>query len=55
MISDKTQETLADIFANSERPDKISFRIDRTENRLVVEYEDIDEEWINELLSDTKQ
>ncbi len=43
MITKEQQETLADIFANSERPDKMRLWVDWTTNSVVVHYYDLDE------------
>ena len=40
---------LADIFCNTERLDKVSVTLSETTRNLVVEYEDLDDEWFKEL------
>ncbi len=52
MITKEQQETLADIFANSERPDKMRLWVDWTTNSVVVHYYDLDEQWLSELAPD---
>lgn len=49
MITPEQQAILADIFANSERPDKITVRLDPVSRTVTVVYEDLDEEWFKEL------
>jgi hypothetical protein len=40
---------LADVFSNTERPDKISVTLAKTTRDLIVEYRDLDDEWFKEL------
>ena len=49
MITPKQQQVLADIFGNTERLDKITVRMDPVSRTVTVVYEDMDEEWFNEL------
>lgn len=48
-INKETQEILADIFENSERPDKIYLTVDATSKTITVVYENLDEEWFKEI------
>lgn len=49
MINADQLWTLADIFSNTERLDKVSVTLSETTRNLVVEYEDLDDEWFKEL------
>lgn len=49
MITKEQQETLADIFANSERPDKMTIERDPISRTVTITYEDMDEQWFEEL------
>jgi hypothetical protein len=51
--NEEAQEVLADIFCNSERPDKmtVEFKINGSSNSFSVVYEDTDEEWFKELVA----
>lgn len=53
-VNQDTQEILADIFANSERPDKMWIHCDKTTRSIVITYSNIDEQWLNELLESIK-
>jgi len=44
------QEVLADIFTNSERPDKMSITLEPASRTVKVTYEGMDEEWFKELV-----
>lgn len=44
-------EVLADIFANTERADKIGIVLDPVSRTVTVSYEDLDDEWFRELVS----
>lgn len=50
MISKQQLDVLADIFSNTERPDKISVRVDPASRKVVIEYDGLDEEWFKELI-----
>ena len=50
MITDKQHELLKDIIGNTERPDKINVRLDPVSRTMVIEYEDMDDEWFMEML-----
>ena len=49
-VNEDVQEILADIFANSERPDKMKISMNKSTRSITVTYEDLDDEWFNELL-----
>jgi hypothetical protein len=49
MITQEQQELLAEIFSESERPDKMKLLFDRSSKSFAVIYEDLDEEWFGEL------
>lgn len=49
-INEDIQEILADIFENSERPDKITIECDKSSHSITIVYEDLDEEWFKELV-----
>jgi len=49
-VNEAMQEILADIFTNSERPDKMKISVDKETNSITVIYEDLDEEWLKELI-----
>jgi hypothetical protein len=49
MITDDQLALLADIFGNTERPDKISLRLDPGSRSITVVYEDLDDEWFREM------
>jgi hypothetical protein len=49
MITKEQQETLVDIFTNSDRSDKMSIEFDTFSRTVTIRYEDIDGEWFNEL------
>lgn len=49
MITKEQQETLADIFANSERPDKMSIEFDAASRDITIRYENLDWQWFAEL------
>jgi hypothetical protein len=51
MISEEQHELLEDIFCNSERHDKMRVRLDPGSRSLVVEYDDLDDEWFKEMLA----
>ena len=42
-------EILADIFENTERPDKIAVAIDRISRDITIVYQDLDDSWFKEL------
>ncbi len=46
---------LADIFSNTERPDKITVTLDYSSHSIKVEYDDLDEEWSKELRDAAKE
>jgi hypothetical protein len=50
MITQEQQELLAEIFTESQRPDKMNLRFDRCSNSVTVTYEDLDEQWFHELI-----
>lgn len=45
----EAQAILADVFQNSDRPDKITISLDRVSHSVTVTYADMDEEWFAEL------
>jgi len=49
-VNSSIQNCLADIFENSERPDKMSISLDKVSRSITVTYEDLDDEWFGELL-----
>ena len=49
MATKEMQEVLADIFENSERPDKIRITVNTETKNLTVVYENLDEEWFREI------
>lgn len=49
MITSAQQAVLADIFANSERPDKMTLELDPVSRTVRIVYEDLDDEWFKEL------
>ena len=49
MISKEQHEILADIFNNSERPDKMTLRLDPISRTMFIEYSDLDFDWFREL------
>lgn len=49
-VNSDIQEILAEIFSESERPDKMKIELDPVTRRLIVVYEDIDNEWYNDLI-----
>lgn len=51
MITDAQHELLKDIINNTERPDKITLRLDPVSRTMAVEYDDLDDEWFREMLS----
>lgn len=51
MINKAQLEMLAEIFADTERTDKITLRIDHIGCNITVEYEDLDHEWFLELVA----
>ena len=48
-INEDTQEILADIFENIERPDKIRISLEKDARTMTVVYEHLDCEWFKEL------
>lgn len=48
-ITKDQQEILAEIFSESERPDKMSITLN-TDRSVVIVYDDLDDEWFNDLL-----
>ena len=48
-VNEDVQEILADIFENSERPDKMKISLDTDTNSITIIYEDLDDEWFKEL------
>lgn len=50
MITDSQHELLKDIINNTERPDKMTVRLDPESTTMVIEYDDIDHEWFMEML-----
>jgi len=52
MITTAQHENLKDIINNTDRPDKISISLDMTTKTMTVIYEDMDEEWFNEVLNE---
>ena len=49
-VNEDVQEILADIFTNSERPDKMKISVDKSTRSITVIYEDLDDEWLKELI-----
>lgn len=45
MITKDQQEILAEIFTESERPDKMDITFDAFTKTVTITYEDLDEEW----------
>lgn len=50
MITDEQHELLKDIIGNTERPDKLTVRLDHVSRTMIVEYEDMDDEWFKEMM-----
>ena len=50
MITDAQHELLKDIINSTERPDKITVRLDPVSRTMAVEYGDLDDEWFREML-----
>lgn len=50
MITEDQHELLKDIIDNTERPDKLTVRLDPASRTMVVEYEDMEDEWFREML-----
>lgn len=50
MITDAQHELLKDIINNTERPDKITVRLDPVSRTMTVEYDDLDDEWFRVFL-----
>lgn len=50
MTTQQQLDILADIFGHTERPDKVTVRLDQVARTLTVVYEDLDEEWFQELV-----
>ena len=48
-IDKNVQMILADIFENSERPDKINISLNSVEKTITITYEHLDKEWYREL------
>ncbi len=48
-VNEDTQEILADIFKNSERPDKMRINLNKASRSITITYEDLDDEWFKEL------
>ena len=48
MVTDEILAILVDILVHTDRPDKISIRVDAGRN-LVIEYDDLDDEWCREI------
>ena len=48
-ITSRQQEVLADIFAHSERPDKMTVALNSRTRNVIFVYEDLDDEWFKEL------
>lgn len=48
-ITKDQQEILAEIFSESERPDKMSIKLN-ADRSIIIVYDDLDDEWFNELL-----
>lgn len=51
MITDEQHELLKDIICNTERPEKINLKLDSVSRSIVIEYDDIDDEWFKEMLA----
>lgn len=49
LSDEEVLSVLADIFSNTERPDKITVSIDEVTRDIVVKYEHLDSEWFREL------
>ena len=49
MIKPEQLEVLADIFGNTERPDKITVELNQSTRSLTVHYDDLDEEWFRDM------
>ena len=50
MITDAQHELLKDIITNTERPDKITLRLEPVSRTMTVEYDDLDDQWFREML-----
>jgi hypothetical protein len=48
-ISQETLDLLCDIFCNSEAPDKITVTTDPVSKSITVVYEDMDQQWYEEI------
>jgi hypothetical protein len=54
-VSQDTLDLIAEIFANTERPDKVTLVLDSNSMSLVVTYEDLDAEYFNELTQEANR
>jgi hypothetical protein len=53
MITEEQREILADIFVNTEAIASVTIALDTVSRSVVITYEDLDDEWFNELVAAT--